>query len=162
MDSERLLGGTRRQTVPQEVEMTGRPFIALALMLFAATTFAAPPDTPETRLEAANQLFALPAYRLIASRQISEAIKFLPEGQYRSAVAALSNPRVMRALRETIVRSMAQTYTTAELSFLGGFFASEEARAFVEKLDTFEANLTREVMTAVLTNPDLADILLGQ
>ena len=142
--------------------MIKKLLVALALMFSAMNLSAATPDTLEKRVQAADRLFELPAYRLLASRQITEAIKFLPEGQYRSALNALSDPKVMRTLRGVIVRSMAQTYSAAELDFLGRFLASDEARAFVEKLGDFEANLTREVMSAVLTDPDLAGILLGQ
>lgn len=142
--------------------MTGRLLFCVALTFSAGVGFAATPDTLESRLQAADRLFEQPAYRLLASRQIGEAIKFLPESQYRLAVEALSNPKVMRALRNAIVRSMAQTYTVGELEFLGRFLASDEARAFVEKLGSFEANLTREVLTAALTDPDLADILMGR
>lgn len=114
------------------------------------------------REQTAARLFDLPAYRLLATRQIHEALKFLPEGQYRRALAALEKPSVVQALRQMIVRSMAQTYSADELAFLEKFLSSPQARAFVSKLGTFEANLTRELVVSGMTNPELADILLGQ
>jgi hypothetical protein len=114
------------------------------------------------REQTAARLFDLPAYRLLATRQIHEALKFLPEGQYRRALSALDNPEVVQALRKLIVRSMAQTYTAEELAFLERFLSSPQARAFVGKLGTFEANLMRELVAASLTNPALGEILLGQ
>ena len=114
------------------------------------------------REQAAARLFDLPAYRLLATRQIHEALKFLPEGQYRRALSALDNPEVVQALRKLIVRSMAQTYTAEELEFLERFLSSPQARAFIAKLGSFEANLTRELVVASLSNPALGEILLGQ
>ena len=99
---------------------------------------------------------------LLATRQIHEALKFLPEGQYRRALSALDNPEVVQALRKLIVRSMAQTYTAEELEFLERFLSSPQARAFIAKLGSFEANLTRELVVASLSNPALGEILLGQ
>lgn len=114
------------------------------------------------REQAAARLFDLPAYRLLATRQIHESLKFLPEGQYRRALAALEKPGVVQALRQLISRSMAKTYSVDELAFLQKFLSSPQARAFVGKLGTFEANLTRELVVSGITNPELGEIFLGQ
>jgi hypothetical protein len=116
-------------------------------------------DTPELRRQAAEQLFQLPAYRQIASRQVYEAVRSLPDGQYQLAVGALSEPKVVQALREVIVRSMVQTFSVAELESLKRYLATEEARSTVEKTDAFQAALLREFLREGLTNPELARML---
>ncbi len=120
-----------------------------------------PPDLT-ARIAAAERLFALPAYRLLATRQIQEGLKFLPEPQYRKALEALDNPRVVQALRGMIVRSMAHTYSAEEINFLAAFLAAPQARAFVAGLPVFEAQLTRELIAASLTDPTIGEILLGR
>ena len=135
----------------------------LSLCLFAGTDVghAAPtPDSPEARHHAAERLFDLPAYRQIASRQVYEAVESLPEGQSRTAIDALSDPKVVQALRDVIVRSMAQTFTVAELETLARFLATDEASSMLRKTDAFQAALIRGLLAAGLTNPDLARILI--
>jgi hypothetical protein len=136
--------------------------IVFALMvLVGGVSRAAPPeDTPTARQQAAEHLFDLPAYRLVATRQVHEAIRSLPEEQYQSALGALSDPKIVQALRAVIVRSMAQTFTVAELESLGRYLATDAARSTVEKTDAFQAALMRELLVAALTNPDLAQILV--
>ena len=131
-------------------------FFAGADLGLAAQT----PDSPDARRHAAERLFELPAYRQIASRQVYEAVGSLPEGQSRSAMDALSDPKVIQALRDVIVRSMAQTFTVAELQSLARFLATNEANSMVQKTDAFQATLVRGLLAAGLTNPDLARILI--
>ena len=135
----------------------------LSLYLSAGTELghaAQTSDSPETRRYAAERLFELPAYRQIASRQVYEAVESLPEGQSRSAIDALSDPKVVQALRDVIVRSMAQTFTVAELETLARFLATDEASSMLHKTDAFQASLIRGLLAAGLTNPDLARILI--
>jgi len=136
-----------------------RTVFALIVLVAVASRAAPAEDTPTGRQQAAEHLFDLPAYRLVATRQIHEAIRSLPEEQYQSALGALSDPRIVQALRAVIVRSMAQTFTLAELESLGRYLATDAARSTVEKTDAFQAALMRELLVAALTNPDLAQIL---
>jgi hypothetical protein len=133
----------------------------LSLCFIATSAGQAAPaaDTPELRRQAAEQLFQLAAYRQIASRQIYDAVRSLPDGQYQSAVEALSEPKVIQALREVIVRSMVQTFSVAELESLKRYLATKEARSTVEKTDAFQAALLREFLTEGLTNPEVARML---
>jgi hypothetical protein len=136
-------------------------FVILAACSMAA--YAAPtPDTPRSRLEAANHLFELPAYRLIATRQLYESLNSLPSEQHRRALAALSDPAVMASLRGVISRSMAQTFSTAELEHLGRFLQADEARSMVDKTQNFQSNLTMELLNASVSDPELIKILLGK
>jgi hypothetical protein len=139
-----------------------RSVFASLFLLAAVCGQARAQDTPIERQRAAEHLFELPAYRLVATRQVHEAVRSLPEEQYRSALTALSDPKVVQALRGVIVRSMAQTFTVAELESLGRYLATDAARSTVEKTDAFEAALMRELVAAALTNPDLARMLVPQ
>jgi hypothetical protein len=133
--------------------------LSLCLIITSAAQAAPAADTPELRRQAAEQLFQLPAYRQVASRQIYEAARSLPDGQYQSAVEALSEPKVVQALRAVIVRSMAQTFSVAEMESLGRYLATEEARSTVEKTEAFQGTLVREFLKEGLTNPELARML---
>ncbi len=117
-------------------------------------------DTPEARQEAAERLFELPAYRQVATRQVYEAMRSLPDAQYQSAVDALSDPKVIRVLREVIVRSMARTFTVAELESLGRYMATDAASSTVAKTDAFQDALLREFLAAGLSHPELGKYLV--
>jgi hypothetical protein len=117
-------------------------------------------DTPEARQQAAERLFDLPAYRQTASRQVYEAIRSLPDEQYRGAEQALNDPKVVQLLRAVIVRSMAQTFTVAELDSLARYLATDEARSAVGKTDAFQDALLRELLAAGLTHPELGRYLM--
>jgi len=131
--------------------------LAAAAMLGQAARAA---DTPEARQQAAERLFELPAYREVATRQIYDAMRSLPDAQYQSAVAALSDPKVIQVLREVIVRSMARTFTVAELASLGRYMATDEARSTVAKTDAFQDALLREFLAAGLSHPELGKYLV--
>lgn len=140
-----------------------RTWILAALLAMSAATAAAPPaDGMDGRLDAANRLFDLPAYRLIATRQLYQSLESLPEEQHKRALAALSDPAVMNALRNVISRSMAQTFTSAELEHLARFLKADEARSMVDKVPVFQSRLTRELLAASVTDPDLLRILVGK
>jgi hypothetical protein len=117
-------------------------------------------DTPEARQKAAERLFELPAYREVATRQVYDAMRSLPDAQYQSAVDALSDPKVIQVLREVIVRSMAHTFTVAELESLGRYMATDEARSTVAKTDAFQDALLREFLAAGLSHPELGKYLV--
>ncbi|HEX7810362.1 MAG TPA: hypothetical protein VF460_00515 [Burkholderiales bacterium] len=117
-------------------------------------------DTPEGRLQAAQRLFELPSYRQLATRQIYTALKFLPAEEYRRAADALNNPAVVQALQGVIARSMAQTFSLAELGHIERFLAADEARSMVSKIEGFEAVVIRELLAAAMTDPELAKSLL--
>ena len=138
--------------------------VTLLLLSLASTAsltqVARAADTPEARQQAAERLFALPAYREVATRQIYEAMRSLPDSQYQSAVDALSDPKVVQVLREVIVRSMARTFTVAELESLGRYMATDEARSTVAKTDAFQEALLREFVTAGVTHPELGKYLV--
>ncbi len=135
---------------------------ALFLVISAASHAAPAPDTPGNRLDAANHLFELPAYRLIATRQLYESLNSLPAEQHKRAVAALSDPAVMASMRGVISRSMAQTFSTAELEHLARFLQADEARSMIDKTQNFQSILTRELLTASVSDPELIRILLGK
>jgi len=132
--------------------------LALALAAASQAVFAA--ETEEARRRAAESLFELPAYRKIATRQVYEAIQALPEEQYKSAAAALSDPKVVKAVREVIIRSMAKTFTVPELESLQRYLATPEAGSMVDKTDAFQDALLKELLAAAMTNPDLGRILV--
>jgi len=132
--------------------------VSLALAVASEAIFAA--ETEDARRRAAESLFELPAYRKIATRQVYEAIQALPEEQYKSAAAALSDPKVVKAVREVIIRSMAQTFSVAELESLQRYLATPEAGSMVDKTDAFQDALLKELLGAALTNPDLGRILV--
>jgi hypothetical protein len=135
--------------------------VLLSLATAASLGRAAPAgDTPEARQQAAERLFDLPAYRQTATRQVYEAIRALPEEQYRGAEEALSDPKVVQLLRAVIVRSMAQTFTVAELDSLARYLATDEARSAVGKTDAFQDALLRELLAAGLTHPELGRYLM--
>ena len=136
--------------------------LALLLALPTAGHAAAPSDTPDNRLDAANHLFELPAYRLIATRQLYESLNSLPAEQHKRALAALSDPAVMTSLRGVISRSMAQTFSTAELGHLAGFLQADEARSMIDKTQNFQSILTKELLTASVSDPELIRILIGK
>lgn len=135
---------------------------ALTLVMAAASHAAPAPDTPGNRLDAANHLFELPAYRLIATRQLYESLNSLPAEQHKRAVAALSDPAVMASLRGVISRSMAQTFSTAELEHLARFLRADEARSMIDKTQNFQSILIKELLTASVSDPELMRILLGK
>lgn len=117
-------------------------------------------DSPESRLQAAQRLFELPTYRQLATRQIYTALKFLPAEEYRRAADALNNPAVVQALQGVIARSMAQTFSLAELEHIERFLSADEARSMVAKADGFESVVIRELLAAAMTDPELARSLL--
>jgi hypothetical protein len=129
---------------------------ALLLLVPAANA----DDSPEGRLQAAQRLFELPAYRQLATRQIYTALKFLPAEEYRRAADALNNPAVVQALQGVIARSMAQTFSLAELAHIERFLAADEARSMIAKADGFESVVIRELLAAAMTDPELARSLL--
>ncbi len=138
---------------------------ALAALLLAGTLVswfpaAGASDTPEGRLQAAQRLFELPAYRQLATRQIYTALKFLPAEEYRRAAEALGNPGVVHALQGVIARSMAQTFSLAELEHFERFLGADEARSMAAKVDGFESVVIRELLSAAMTDPELAKSLL--
>jgi hypothetical protein len=132
--------------------------LSLAATGLGQAAFAA--DTLEARQQAAERLFELPAYRQVATRQVYEALRSLPDPQYQSALEALSDPKVVQLLREVIVRSMARTFSVAELDSLGRYMASDEARSTVEKTDAFQDALVREFVAAGMTHPELGKYLI--
>jgi hypothetical protein len=127
----------------------------------ASTAPQAVPLTAES-LKAAERLFDLPAYRQLATSQLYRALESLPDAQYSASVEALKDPQVVQALRGVIARSMAQAYTVMEMEFMGRVLATQEAQSIVAKSDLLQSLLTRELLAAALTNPDLARILTGQ
>ena len=142
--------------------MLRRVFFALFLIVSTASQAAPLPDTQGNRLEAASHLFDIPAYRQIATRQLYESLNALPAEQHKRALAALSDPAVMASLRGVISRSMAQTFSTAELGHLTRFLQADEARSMVDKVQNFQSVLTRELLTASVTDPELIKILIGK
>ena len=138
-------------------------FLLLSLATAASLGQAAhAADGPEARQQAAERLFELPAYREVATRQVYDAMRSLPDAQYRSAVDALSDPKVIQLLREVIVRSMARTFTVRELESLGRYMATDEARSTVAKTDAFQDALLREFLAAGLSHPELGKYLVPQ
>jgi hypothetical protein len=135
--------------------------LLVAAMLGAAVARAQQADTPANRRAAAEALFALPVYRQLATRQLYQAIESLPEAQRAKARDGLSDPRVVDAVREVIVRSSAQVYTVRELEHLARMLAAPEAQSLLDKSGTFEATLVRELMAAALTDPDLHRLLMS-
>ena len=142
--------------------MKRRLFAALLLVLATAGNAASPGDTPENRLTAASRLFDLPAYRVIATRQLYQSLDSLPAEQRKRATSALADPAVMTALRGVISRSMAQTFSAAELDHLARFLKADEARSMVDKVQNFQSTLTTELLAASITDPDLMRVLLGK
>jgi hypothetical protein len=141
--------------------LVSRTALLLAFVVFLAAAPPAPAaETPEQRLQAAQRLFDLPTYRQLATRQIYTALKFLPAEEYRRAAEALNDPGVIHALQGVIARSMAQTFTLAELGHIERFLAADEARSIVSKVDGFESVVIRELLAAALTDPELARSLL--
>lgn len=136
----------------------------LLLPVLASTLALAAPaqDSPSSRLEAANHLFELPAYRQIATRQLYESLNSLPSDQHRRAIAALSDPAVMASLRGVISRSMAQTFSTAELEHLARFLQADEARTMIDKTQNFQSILTKELLMASVSDPELIRVLLAK
>jgi len=127
----------------------------------APSTAQAMPLTAES-LKAAERLFDLPVYRQLATSQLYRALESLPEAQYSASIEALRDPRVVQALRGVIARSMAQAYTVKEMAFLARMLATQEAQDIVAKTELLQGLLTRELLAAALTDPDLAGILTGQ
>ena len=139
-----------------------RAFMVVLYLSVSALAIAAPAaDTPGNRLDAATHLFELPAYRLIATRQIYEALNSLPAEQHKRALAALSDPTVMASLRGVISRSMAQTFSTAELEHLARFLRADEARSMIDKTQSFQSILVKELLMASVSDPELIRILIG-
>jgi hypothetical protein len=140
------------------------PLVRNLLLSLATAAILGPPafaaDTPQARQQAAERLFELPAYREVATRQVYEAMRSLPDAQYQSAVDSLSDPKVVQVLREVIVRSMARTFTVAELESLGRYMATDEARSTVEKTTAFQEALLREFLAAGLSHPELGKYLV--
>ena len=142
--------------------MKHRLLAALLLVLATAGNAAPPTDTTENRLTAATRLFDLPAYRVIATRQLYQSLDSLPPEQRKRATNALADPAVMTALRGVISRSMAQTFSAAELDHLARFLKADEARSMVDKVQNFQSSLTTELLAASVTDPDLMRVLLGK
>jgi hypothetical protein len=136
--------------------------LALLAACFSGAGASLAADTPEARLQAAQRLFELPTYRQLATRQIYAALKFLPAEEYRHAAGALSDPQVVQALQGVISRSMAQTFTLAELEHLAGFLASEETRSMMGKVDGLQSVVIREMIASTITDPELARNLLAK
>ena len=118
--------------------MKQRLLAALLLVMATAGNAALPGDSTENRLTAATKLFELPAYRMIATRQLYQSLDSLPAEQRKRATNALSDPAVMTALRGVISRSM------------------------VDKVQNFQSSLTTELLAASVTDPDLMRVLLGK
>lgn len=137
-------------------------FLALSIVVSAAAYAAPVPDTQGNRLDAATHLFELPAYRVIATRQLYESLNSLPAEQHKRALAALSDPAVMTSLRGVISRSMAQTFSTAELEHLARFLQADEARTMIDKAQSFQTILVKELLTASVSDPELIKILIGK
>jgi hypothetical protein len=142
--------------------MKHRLLAALLLVMATAGNAAPPGDSTENRLTAATKLFELPAYRMIATRQLYQSLDSLPAEQRKRATNALSDPAVMTALRGVISRSMAQTFSTTELDHLARFLKADEARSMVDKVQNFQSSLTTELLAASVTDPDLMRVLLGK
>ncbi|MEO8005130.1 MAG: hypothetical protein ABI771_09510 [Betaproteobacteria bacterium] len=142
--------------------MKHRLFAALLLVLATTGNAAPPTDTTENRLTAATRLFDLPAYRVIATRQLYQSLDSLPAEQRKRATNALADPAVMTALRGVISRSMAQTFSAAELDHLARFLKADEARSMVDKVQNFQSSLTTELLAASVSDPDLMRVLLGK
>ncbi len=142
--------------------MLRRLFFVLVLVASTVVYAAPAPDTPDNRLDAASHLFDLPAYRQIATRQLYESLNSLPEEQHRRALAALSDAAVMASLRGVISRSMARTFSTAELAHLARFLQADEARSMIDKTQNFQSALTRELLAASVSDPELVKILIGK
>lgn len=142
--------------------MKHRLLAALLLVMATAGNAAPPADSTENRLTAATRLFELPAYRMIATRQLYQSLDSLPAEQRKRATNALSDPAVMTALRGVISRSMAQTFSTTELDHLARFLKADEARSMVDKVQNFQSTLTTELLAASITDPDLMRVLLGK
>jgi hypothetical protein len=134
----------------------------LACSTLGAASLALAADTPETRVQVAQRLFDLPVYRQLATRQIYTALKFLPAEEYRRAADALNNPAVVQALQGVIARSMAQTFSLAELEHIERFLAADEAKSMAAKVDGFESVVIRELLAAAMTDPELAKNLLAR
>jgi hypothetical protein len=134
----------------------------LALHLLVVTpVHAQGDDTPAARQTAAEALFAVPVYRQLATRQLYQAIESLPPPQRDKARAGLGDARIVDALRQVIVRSSAQVYSVRELEHLARMLSAPEAQSLMDKSDTLEATLARELFAAALTNPDLNRLLLS-
>ncbi|HEX7953013.1 MAG TPA: hypothetical protein VF523_08120 [Burkholderiales bacterium] len=142
--------------------MIRRLLFALVLGISGLAYAAPAPDTPDNRLDAASHLFDLPAYRIIATRQLYEALNSLPDEQHRRALAALSDPAVMASLRAVISRSMARTFSTSELAHLARFLRADEARSMIDKTQYFQSALTRELLAASVSDPELMKLLIGK
>jgi hypothetical protein len=136
--------------------------LLLACSTLGAASSALAADTPETRVQVAQRLFDLPVYRQLATRQIYTALKFLPAEEYRRAADALNNPAVVQALQGVIARSMAQTFSLAELEHIERFLAADEAKSMAAKVDGFESVVIRELLAAAMTDPELAKNLLAR
>jgi hypothetical protein len=150
------------QILPKGSTVIRRLFFAVVLLVSSAGYAAPAPDTQGNRLAAANRLFELPAYRAIATRQLYEWVNSLPAGQNKRALAALSDPSVKASLRGVISRSMAQTFTTAELEHLARFLKAEEARTMIDKAQSFQEILSREFLSSSVHDPELIKILIGK
>jgi hypothetical protein len=137
-------------------------FIVLTFFVSVLAVAAPAADTPGNRLDAANHLFELAAYRKIATRQLYESLNSLPAEQHKRALLALSDPAVMTSLRGVISRSMAQTFSTAELKHLARFLQADEARSMIDKTQSFQSILTKELLTASVSDPELIKILIGK
>jgi hypothetical protein len=142
--------------------MIRRLFFAVIIVVSVAGHAAQVPDTLDSRLDAARHLFELPAYRLIATRQLYESLNALPAEQHKRALAALSDPAVMASLRGVIARSMAQTFSTAELEHLARFLQADEARTMIDKAPGFQTILGKELLSASVSDPELIKILIGK
>jgi hypothetical protein len=155
-------GGRCHPVSDKEADMARIPTLVLLAVLACGANPAVCADSPEGRLQAAQRLFELPTYRQLATRQIYTALKFLPAEEYRRAADALNNPAVVQALQGVIARSMAQTFTEAELGHIERSLAADEARSMVAKIEGFESVVIRELLAAAMTDPELARSLLAK
>ena len=142
--------------------MICRLFCAVFILVSLAGHATPVPDTLDNRLDAARHLFELPAYRLIATRQLYVSLNTLPAKQHQRARAALSDPAVMASLHDVISRSMAQTFSTAELEHPARFLQADEARTTIDKAQGFQTIPGRELLGASESDPGLIKILIGK
>ena len=56
---------------------------------------------------------------------------------------------------------MAQAFSTAELEHLARFLRADEARSMIDKTQSFQSILAKELLTASVSDPELIRILIG-
>ena len=140
--------------------MTIRSVLCLVLALvIAPLAGAAETETAQQREAAAARLFDVPLYRELATREIYEALRTLPDAQRKQASAALRDPKIVQALKQAILRSTATTYSVKEIELVHRFLSADEARSIMNKLDVFRGALLKEAVAAAIANPELAPVL---